>query len=403
MRGEVVRALGRWLVVSALLLAAPVAATAQVQMPDPSQMSGVPLPSPELPAGTLTVRVVRGALSNNVEGQRVTLNVEGGPVREAVTDAGGRAEFAGLTPGARVEAVTTLDGVELRSQTITMPPQVGIRVMLFGADAPLEPSEPVEPLEPVRGTVVLGGQSRVIVELGDESLNVFYILEILNTARAPVDAGGPLIFDLPTGANSATLLPGSTEQATVGGTRVTVTGPFAPGTTSLQVAYSLPVRGARVTIEQVLPATLPQLAVAGETTGGVTVSSPQFATSRGMNADGRTFLVGNGPGLAAGETLTLVFDNLPHHARWPRFAALGLATAIVIAGLVIGVRTKPAAADEQGRDALAARRDAGLAELRDLEARRASGALSDDEYDAARARVMGALEDVYAALDARHT
>lgn len=383
---------------ASLLLAAP--APAQVQMPDPSQMSGVPLPSPELPAGTLTVRVVRGALSNNVEGQRVTLTVDGGPVREAVTDAAGRAEFAGLTPGARVEAATTLDGVELRSQTITMPPQTGIRVMLFGAGAPLEPSEP---LEPVRGTVVLGGQSRVIVELGDESLNVFYILEILNTARAPVDAGGPLIFDLPTGATSATLLPGSTEQATVAGSRVTVTGPFAPGTTSLQVAFSLPVRGPRVTFEQTLPATLPQLAVAGETTGGVSVSSPQFATSRGMNADGRTFLVGNGPGLAAGDTLTITFDDLPHHARWPRFAALGLATAIVIAGLVIGLRTKPAAADEQGRDALTARRDAGLADLRDLDARRASGELSDDEYDAARARVIGALEDVYAALDARHT
>ena len=30
------------------------------QMPDPKQMSGVPLPTGDIPAGTVTVRVVRG-------------------------------------------------------------------------------------------------------------------------------------------------------------------------------------------------------------------------------------------------------------------------------------------------------------------------------------------------------
>jgi len=383
------------------LLASPSTA----QMPDPSQMSGVPLPSPELPAGTLTVRVVRGSLSNNVAAQRVTLTV-GGTTRDATTDANGRAEFTGLTPGSEVEASTVLDGVALRSQAIVMPPQVGIRVMLFGSggtsgrEGPA-PGAASSTSEPVRGTVVLGGQSRVIVELGDESLSVFYILEVLNTARAPVDAGGPLIFDLPTGANSATLLPGSTNQATVAGTRVTVTGPFAPGTTSLQVAYSLPVRGSRVTITQPLPAALPQLAVAGETTGGVLVSSPQFATSRTMDADGRTFLVGNGPGLAAGDALTIAFDNLPHHPRWPRFAALGVAVAIVIAGLLIGLRTTPASDVMTSREALERRRDEGFARLHDLDAQRAAGIIDDVEHDAERARILSALEDVYAALDAR--
>ena len=44
----------------------------------------------------------------------------------------------------------------------------------------------------------------------DDRLNIFYVLEILNTARTPVDIGGPLIFDLPRDARGASLLEGST-------------------------------------------------------------------------------------------------------------------------------------------------------------------------------------------------
>ena len=383
-----------------LVLGALGPAHAQVGMPDPSQMSGVPLPSPELPAGTITVRVVRGSLGNNVEGQTVSLAVDGdGGEREATTDAAGRAEFTGLAPGQRVQASTVVDGTRLESQQITVPSQGGVRVMLF-APATSEPAEPAERTEPVRGLVVLGGETRFIVEHGDEALNVFYILEIVNTARAPIDAGGPLLFDLPSGATSATLLTGSTPQATVGGSRVTVTGPFAPGKTSLQIAYTLPVRGSRVTIEQEMPAAVPQVAVAGETTGGVTMTSPQFAASRDMNADGRTFMVGNGPGLAAGGTLTLTFDNLPHHARWPRFAAFGVAVAIMVAGLVVGFgRRGPVEPARTPAEALLQAREARFADLEALESRRAAGLVADAEYHEERARILAALEDVYAAID----
>ena len=46
---------------------------AQVAMPDAAQMSGMPLPAPELPNATVTVRVVRERMGNNVPGQEVTL------------------------------------------------------------------------------------------------------------------------------------------------------------------------------------------------------------------------------------------------------------------------------------------------------------------------------------------
>lgn len=382
-----------------LVLGALSTAGAQVGMPDPSQMSGVPLPSPELSTGTMTVRVVRGSLSNNLPNQRVELSVQGqSNPRIETTDASGRAQFTLLRPGQVVQAAAIIDGARIESQPITIPASGGIRVMLFVPDAPAAPASPADPASPAsRGSVVLGGETRFIVEQGDESLSVFYILEILNTARVPVDTGGPLLFDLPTGAVGAALLPGSTPQATVGGTRVTVTGPFAPGKTSLQIAYGFPYRGARATIAQVMPAPLTQVAVAGETTNGVTMRSGQFAATRDMNADGRMFMVGNGDSLPAGGTLTVIFDNLPHHPRWPRFLAFGAAVAIMAIGLLAGFGGRAAAPDT----APGAAREALLAEFDALEARRRSGGIDDAAYHDARVRLVSALEDVDGAADAR--
>jgi len=59
-------------ILAIVLLAAP--ALAQVAMPDPSAMAGTPLPAPELPDATVTVRVVREQMGNNISGQTVTLS-----------------------------------------------------------------------------------------------------------------------------------------------------------------------------------------------------------------------------------------------------------------------------------------------------------------------------------------
>ena len=102
--------------IATLLRPAPAAG----QMPDISQMSGVPLPTGDLPTGTVSVRVVRGDLSNNVVGQAVELH-GGGPALRAATDDTGRAQFAGVAPGTRVHAVTTVDGRRLESQEFQVP------------------------------------------------------------------------------------------------------------------------------------------------------------------------------------------------------------------------------------------------------------------------------------------
>src|SRR6187431_2958430 len=82
-----------------------VSAYAQVEMPDPSAIAGTPLPAPELPDRTVTVRVVRERMGNNIAGQDVTLTV-GTAKRTLKTDAQGRAQFDGLAVGAQVQATT---------------------------------------------------------------------------------------------------------------------------------------------------------------------------------------------------------------------------------------------------------------------------------------------------------
>src|SRR3954466_7792365 len=79
------------------------------QMPDPKAMSGLPLPVPDVPVGTVTARVIRGALTNPVKGETVELTGPG-VTKTAKTDESGRATFSGLAPGTRVKAVITLNG-----------------------------------------------------------------------------------------------------------------------------------------------------------------------------------------------------------------------------------------------------------------------------------------------------
>ena len=116
----------------ALVLAPSVALA---QMPDLRSMSGKPLPVPDLPAGTVTVRVVRQTPANAAAGLTVTATVKasGGEVRSrTVTTAGdGRAQFEGLPPGSEFHATVTVDDEELQTERFALPPQGGVRIMLI--------------------------------------------------------------------------------------------------------------------------------------------------------------------------------------------------------------------------------------------------------------------------------
>jgi hypothetical protein len=386
-----------------LTLAASAALLSAQGMPDPREIAGIPLPVGDVPAGTVTVRVIRGSLANNLPGQLVELSVDG-VVQRSKTGESGRAEFSGLRAGARVKAVAVVDGERLESQEFPVPATGGIRLLLVATDpssaggaaagggvvaAPGE-SDPV----------LLGDQSRFVIEIGDRALNVFGILQIVNTAAGPVAPTEPLTFEAPANAGDVTLLNGSSPRARAQGKRVEVAGPFPPGATLVQLGYAVEYSGPDVTVEQRLPLALSQVTVLAQKVGDSRLTSQQISQQREVAAQGQNYIVGQGPGVPAGTAVSFSFTGLPHAAVWPRNLALVLAVAILAAGAWSGSRI-PSADAGRGRAGLEARRDRLLSQLAALEQQRMAGAQTpqDARYSEARRELVAELETVYAALD----
>ncbi|PYQ69101.1 MAG: hypothetical protein DMG01_29705, partial [Acidobacteria bacterium] len=93
---------------------------AQFQMPDPKQMSGIPRPVTDLPDHAISVRLIRGELSNNIANHPVQLRI-GSKTVTVKTDESGRAQFNDVTPGAPVKATADVDGEHLESQEFPAP------------------------------------------------------------------------------------------------------------------------------------------------------------------------------------------------------------------------------------------------------------------------------------------
>jgi hypothetical protein len=378
------------------------AAFAQTQMPDPSLINGKALPAGDLQTGTVTVRLVREAIGNNIIGNQVTITV-GDTTRTATTDEQGRAEFKGLPAGASGKAEATVDGEHLVSDPLEVPRSGGLRVILVSGLAKAAERKKQEDAQAaaapaVRGNVTFGGNSRIVFEYPDDLMRVYYMLEIVNNARTRVDIGGPLIIDLPPEAAGASALEGSSLQAVVGGSRITVTGPFAAGTTTVQVGFQLPFNSANMTIEQNWPAPLEQVTVASQKLDGLSISSPQFSNVGDVKADdGNSFMLGSGGALPAGGTLTIQIAGLPVHSTTPRNTALGLAIAIAVLGIWLALPS--GAGTRESRTKLMARRDALLGELVRIEERIRSGGGESPKDAARKQRVVAELEQIYGELD----
>lgn len=370
-------------------------------MPDPKAMSGMPLPVPDVPVGTVTARVIRGALTNPLKGETVELAGPGFS-RTATTDDAGRATFSGVPPGTRVKALVVVSGERVQSQEFDVPAAGGIRLMLVATDAAIEQKAAEDRKlaagPAVIGTVVLGEQSRFVIETGDDALNVFNIMQIVNTAKRPVDIGGPLVFELPARAVGAGMLEGSSPKAVAAGGKVTVTGPFAPGDTLIQFAYSLPLGDEEIAIAQKMPAAMAQLSVIAQKIGTMQLSSAQVSQKREMAADGQTYIVGQGGGVKAGDTVTLTLTGLPHRATWPGYVAVALAAVILCVG-AWGASRGASPQQANRRKQLQTQRDRLFAELAALEEQRRKGGVDARAYATRREQLVTALEQLYAGLE----
>jgi hypothetical protein len=381
------------------ILFVPALITAQ-QMPDPSQMAGRPLPAPELPAGTVTVRVVRERMGNNVPNHPVTLKAAGKSLN-ATTDAQGRAQFANIPPGTRITVETVVDGESLQSQEFPVPADGGVRVALIAgieaAAARERAAAEAGAQQPARqGVVTFGGETRIILEFQDDNLQVFYLLDIVNSARTPIDVGEPLVIELPDGATGAGAMEGSSPLAQVQGERIRINGPFPPGTTAVQVGYRLPFSGDRTTLVQRWPAAIEQLFVAAEKVGGLQIASPQFTRQQEAQASGAPFLMATGGRVNAGETLTVELTGLPHHSTVMRDVGLAIGFALLAIGLWAGVTGGPARVSTAQ---LAQRKDKLFADLVEVEAQHRSGRIDQRRYASKRQTLMTQLEQVMSELD----
>jgi hypothetical protein len=389
---------GLLLIAGVVTLGVAPSVEAQVQMPDAKQMSGVPLPVAELPDGSISIRLIRGALSNNIPNHAVELRA-GDKTFTQKTDESGRARFDGIPAGTQVVASATVDGEVLSSAPFAVPARGGVRMMLVAtAKAGSEDAPAPEQQKPQPGIVVLGPQTRFVIEMGDEALRVFGLVEIRNNARFPVVTSKPLVFETPGAGRGTTVLEGSSPQAKAEGPRVTVTGPFAPGATLAQFAYELPYTGGNVQIVHNIPAALNQLSVILEQPlDDMRIDSPQLSTHGHETVEGRRYLVAGGGAIAAGSSFTLNVSGLPHHSPIPRYVALTLAGLILLGGGIAAFTGRGTQSPDTKR--LAMRRDALFADLVKLEEQRQAGRVAEAKYAARRRDLIVQLEQVYTALD----
>jgi len=185
---------------------------------DPRQMSGIPRPDPQVPSGTVTVRVLHGSFDKPAVDTEVTLEIESASgektTQTAKSDGQGRVGFSGLEPGGKAIAKVELDGESLASQPIELRSDTGTRVMLVagaGAAAGARPAhgQTGGPAVPQPGTAFpLQGTpaGELVVGTFDleqkkpiEKVEVTLVIErpdgTKEERKATTDAGGKVVFE----------------------------------------------------------------------------------------------------------------------------------------------------------------------------------------------------------------
>ena len=368
--------------------------------PDPRQMSGVPRPDPNLADGLITVRVIRGSFANNVPDHPVEM-LAGDVASTADTDQEGRASFASLSPGSQVRVATTLDGERLVSRPFAAPGRGGVAVLLVGVTGE-SGGDPAASAAAKPGLVTLGQDSRILLELGEETVEVYYLLDVLNVADGPVAPRTPFEFALPPGAQAGTVLQGSTPRTIVDGPRAWVPGAFAPGLTPVQVAYIVPYSGGSLALSQTFPADFDQLLVFVEKWGEMDVASTLIDRRGEMAADvtgGFPLLWGAGPRVPAGQPVELEFSGLPHHSGWPSTIALALSGLIVALSVWGASGAGGVDIEAQRVNGLWSQREKLFDDLVKTEQQHRLGTIGSTRYGTRRADLIAQLERILRDLD----
>ena len=130
---------------------------------------------------------------------------------------------AASRPVQTLKAVAVVDGERLESEAFPAPARGGIRLLLVATDTS-KGGAAAAGAPAVAGQVAIGGQSRIIIQPGEETVEIYYLLDIVNGASGPVNPPAAFVFDMPSGATGTGILEGSSPNASAKDQRVTVAG-----------------------------------------------------------------------------------------------------------------------------------------------------------------------------------
>lgn len=118
-----------------IAIALAVSVTAAPAHAQPAEALGHPLPSGDLPAGTVQVKIIAGSIAKPVADTDVHISI-GGVDHPARTNAEGHATLPGVPSGAKVQIKVKGPKDDITSDEFPMPAQGGVKVML--STAPME-------------------------------------------------------------------------------------------------------------------------------------------------------------------------------------------------------------------------------------------------------------------------
>ncbi len=355
-------------------------------------------PSPEVPVGSIRVRVVEpsGAPVAGAEVNIGTMGAEGR--RERVlrrTDAGGVAIFAGLPTGAVQAYRVNLphEGANYGSNPFRLPEDQGYDVQLIRLPTTRDP-----------GAVLLV-RGELALELREGRLHASQRAQLMNLGEETyVFPPEGLAIPLPEGFTAPQTEPVMTDQKLLGDARgYRLTGSLPPGAVQLSWAYDLPLAGTSQTVEVPVPfrtylfrvlSDAPEgasLAVEAVTRGARADGTPvsRFSATEVVENDGRRVFLSQLERTPADPPLIAVrarFSGLPTPGPLRWIASLG-ALVLALAG---GIGAFRAGAAQSG-DALASRKEALLAALASLESQRAGGQVGPHTWERERARLVDEL------------
>jgi hypothetical protein len=415
----------KWWSLAALLLFAGTAfAQPPAQEGDAQAMAARPLMVGDLPAGTVTVRVGRGSLSNAAVGVDVVASVTapGGKatMRTEKTKSDGRATFADLAVGAEFQAQAVVDGQRLQTASFAIPAEGGARLMLLsqqsqdesaGEEAPAAANPhagahghggtPTETANAGEGTsdpslLRVSGSSKLLIDLREDALAVMENLVLENTSDRVFRADhGGLAIPLPAGANGVEAIEGSARLELEQGSALLLREAIPPSsspTPPVQARFGFLVATAgenAITLRQPMPLGIEEPVVMVPESVHLTPAAPGLQAMASQTDDrGARIQVFQLASVPRNGVLSITVSGLPTRGGLGKIIATVL-VAVLVCALVLGWR-RPRV--ENRLEKRRGRRDELFAELVEVErARRAAGA-DDAPLARRRAELVAAIE-----------